>query len=63
MLTQTLRELEIDNLIYRKVYKEVPPKVEYSLADTGMELVPFINHLRQWGDEQIEKQKLQAIKC
>lgn len=62
MLTQTLRELEKDNLVHRKVYKEVPPKVEYSLTETGAELIPFINHLKQWGDEQIEKEKLQAIK-
>ncbi len=63
MLTQTLRELEADHLITRKVYKEVPPKVEYSLSETGTELIPFINHLRQWGDEQIEKENLLAIKC
>ena len=63
MLTQTLRELEADHLIARKVYKEVPPKVEYSLTETGSELIPFINHLRKWGDEQIEKENFQAIKC
>ncbi|MDF1613227.1 winged helix-turn-helix transcriptional regulator [Stygiobacter electus] len=63
MLTQTLRELEEDNLIHRKVYHEVPPKVEYSLNEVGKELIPFINHLREWGDEQIEKDKLKAIKC
>jgi DNA-binding HxlR family transcriptional regulator len=58
MLTQTLRELEDDKLIKRKVYHEVPPKVEYSLTDTGAELMPFIDHLRQWADKQIEKEKL-----
>lgn len=63
MLTQTLRELEDDKLINRKVYHEVPPKVEYSLTDTGAELIPFIDHLRQWGDKQIEKEKLNPIKC
>lgn len=57
MLTQTLRELEADHLINRKVYQEVPPKVEYSLTETGKELIPFIDYLRQWGDKQIEKEK------
>lgn len=57
MLTQTLRELESDLLVNRKVYHEVPPKVEYSLTETGSELIPFINHLKLWGDRQIEKIK------
>ncbi|MAG85831.1 MAG: transcriptional regulator [Flavobacteriaceae bacterium] len=57
MLTQTLRELENDDLINRKVYKEVPPKVEYTITSTGEELIPFIEHLRQWGDEQIAREK------
>jgi len=56
MLTQTLRELESDHLVKRKVYQEVPPKVEYSLTIVGQELIPFINHLREWGDKQIEKE-------
>ena len=63
MLTQTLRELESDNLVERHVYKEVPPKVEYSLTEPGVELIPFINHLRIWGDKQIQKEKLNAIQC
>ncbi len=56
MLTQTVRELEDDGLIHRKVYHEVPPKVEYSLTDTGLELIPFIDYLKQWGEAQIEKE-------
>lgn len=58
MLTQTLRELETDNLINRKVYHEVPPKVEYSLTEIGKELIPFISYLKEWGDKQIEKEDL-----
>jgi DNA-binding HxlR family transcriptional regulator len=53
MLTQTLKELEADELITRKVYLEVPPKVEYSLTDTGKELIPFISLMRSWGEKQI----------
>jgi DNA-binding HxlR family transcriptional regulator len=56
MLTQTLRELEKDNLILRKVYHEVPPKVEYSLTKIGLELIPFIQHLKEWGDKQMKKE-------
>lgn len=57
MLTQSLRELEDDHLIFRKVYLEVPPKVEYSLTEIGEELIPFIKHLKEWGDKQIAKLK------
>ncbi len=53
MLTQTLKELEADQLINRKVYLEVPPKVEYSLTDTGKELIPFISQMRSWGEKQM----------
>ena len=56
MLTQTLRELEEDKLIIRKMYHEVPPKVEYSLSETGLELMPFIEHLHNWGKKQLEKE-------
>jgi DNA-binding HxlR family transcriptional regulator len=53
MLTQTLKELEADELISRKVYLEVPPRVEYTLTETGKELVPFINQMRMWGEKQM----------
>ncbi len=60
MLTQTLRELEEDSLINRKVFHEVPPKVEYSLSDIGKELIPVIKHLKEWGDRRIQKKKAKA---
>lgn len=60
MLTQTLRELEADGLVNRKVYQEVPPKVEYSLTETGQELIPFISYLRDWGEKQMQKEKISA---
>jgi DNA-binding HxlR family transcriptional regulator len=59
MLTQALRELEDDNLVFREVYHEVPPKVEYSLTEVGKELMPFIEHLKRWGEKQIEKERKQ----
>jgi len=49
--------LEKDELIIRKVYHQVPPMVEYSLSETGQELIPFITHLKEWGDKKIEKEK------
>ncbi|RPE09003.1 transcriptional regulator [Chitinophaga lutea] len=58
MLSQTLRELEEDHLIHREVYHEVPPRVEYSLTDVGAELVPFINHLRMWGEQRMRKENI-----
>ncbi len=57
MLTQTLRDLESDALINRQVYHEMPPKVEYTLTELGLELIPFIDYLREWGEKQIQKNK------
>jgi len=48
MLSQTLRELEKNHLIKRKIYPEVPPKVEYSLTDIGKSLMPQIEGLMSW---------------
>lgn len=53
MLTQTLKELEVDGLIIRKAYYEVPPRVEYMLSETGIELIPFINQMRIWAAKQM----------
>jgi DNA-binding HxlR family transcriptional regulator len=50
MLTSQLRELEADGFIERKVYAQVPPKVEYSLTPLGKSLEPVLCALRQWGD-------------
>ena len=51
MLTQMLRELEMDGVISRKVYAEVPSKVEYSLTGLGETLRPVLDLLHQWGEE------------
>jgi DNA-binding HxlR family transcriptional regulator len=49
MMTQQLRELEADGMIDRKVYAQVPPKVEYSLSETGTSFMPILNMLCDWG--------------
>ncbi len=49
MLTQQLRELEQDGMINRKVYAQVPPKVEYSLTPLGTTFMPIMEALCQWG--------------
>jgi DNA-binding HxlR family transcriptional regulator len=51
MLTNQLRELEQDEILKRKVYPEVPPKVEYTLTLLGESVIPVIDMLREWGDE------------
>ena len=50
MLTKQLRALEDDHLVVRKVYAEVPPRVEYTLSEIGESLRPVIETLRQWGE-------------
>jgi DNA-binding HxlR family transcriptional regulator len=55
MLTQVLRELEDDLLIHREVYHEVPPRVEYSLKETGREMMPAIEMLSHWAVGQMER--------
>jgi DNA-binding HxlR family transcriptional regulator len=49
MLTRQLRELEADGLVTRTVYPQVPPKVEYSLTETGASLRPIARELEAWG--------------
>ena len=60
MLSATLKNLEQNNLIHREVYPVVPPRVEYSLTDTGKSLMPAINSLIDWAklhfDDVVTKQ-------
>lgn len=55
MLTQQLRELEHDGMIHRKVYAQVPPKVEYSLTEFGQSIMPIMEALCKWGRSYEEK--------
>ncbi|GEO23053.1 winged helix-turn-helix transcriptional regulator [Cyclobacterium qasimii] len=54
MFTQTVRALEKDSLIERKVYPEVPPKVEYYLTERGKSLENILRSLDKWGKEDIK---------
>ncbi|MDR3542918.1 MAG: helix-turn-helix domain-containing protein [Desulfosporosinus sp.] len=56
-LTKQLRTLEEDGLIERKVYPQVPPKVEYSLSDIGLKFKKVLAELAIWGNEYIETLK------
>ena len=56
VLTQQLRELEADDIVHRKVYPEIPPKVEYSLTPLGESLKPLIDQMHQWGVESQGKE-------
>ena len=56
MLTQQLRELESQNLIHREVYPVGPPKVEYSLTETGRSLMPILMAMRDWGTGYLRRQ-------
>ena len=52
-LTKQLRELEADGFIIRHDYKEVPPHVEYNLTDLGKSFISVLEHMKQWGDENL----------
>lgn len=60
MLTQQLRELEEDKVVDRKVYAEVPPRVEYSLTDYGRTLKPVMVAMRDWGAEHMNVKNVSA---
>ncbi len=51
MLTVTLRSLEEDGIVYRKIYPEIPPRVEYALTETGKSLLTQLLHLANWADD------------
>ena len=50
-LSSALKQLEADNLIIRKEYPQIPPKVEYSLSERGKSLMPILDQMCEWGDQ------------
>ena len=55
MLSQTLKNLEQSHLVHREVFPEVPPRVEYSLTETGRSLMPVLSALIEWGKEHFDE--------
>lgn len=51
MLTSQLREMEKDGIINRKVYPQVPPKVEYTLTEFGISMKPMLDTMMKWGEQ------------
>ncbi|WP_077800408.1 helix-turn-helix domain-containing protein [Streptomyces sp. JHA26] len=61
MLTQHLRQMEEDGLVHRRVYAEVPPKVEYSLTESGAALNEALRPLGEWGRDRIHRDRLDVV--
>jgi DNA-binding HxlR family transcriptional regulator len=55
MMIQQLRELESDGIISRKMFSEMPPKVEYAFTDYGRTLIPVFKPLCDWGQEHLKR--------
>lgn len=55
VLTQQLRDMEEKGLVTRKIYAEVPPRVEYTLTETGYSLKPVLDVMQNWGEEYKSK--------
>lgn len=54
MLSTTLKSLEADGLVHRKVFPEIPPRVEYGLTERGRSIIPHLNGLMKWANENME---------
>lgn len=61
MLAKQLQELENDGIIERKVFAQVPPKVEYSLTEYGRTLIPLIQSICAWGEERLKATGKKAV--
>ena len=55
MLTSTLKQLEQEHLVKRKAYAEIPPRVEYSLTELGLSLMPIIGQMIEWAQMHFEE--------
>ena len=61
MLTKCLRELEADGMIFRKQYETIPPIVEYSLLERGKSLIPALESVYRWAEEQMKGQQKTSL--
>jgi DNA-binding HxlR family transcriptional regulator len=61
ILTSQLRELEKDHMINRKVYQEVPPKVEYSLTEAGQMFLPILESMGEWGKKYARSRSYPSV--
>lgn len=61
VLTSNLRSMEENGLVSRKVYPEVPPRVEYSLTETGWSLKPILDAMVEWGTEYKQKHENETL--
>lgn len=59
MLTKQLREMENDGILIRKIYPEIPPRVEYFISDLGNSLMPVIQSMKAWGEEHIPEETVE----
>lgn len=62
MLTSQLRELEYHKIVHRKVYAQVPPKVEYSLTKYGEDIIPILKLMQDWGTSHITHMEVNESK-
>jgi DNA-binding HxlR family transcriptional regulator len=66
MLVNQLKELEDDKIIVRKTYAEMPPRVEYTVTEYGLSILPIIGIIQVWGQDDLKKNKLkndQSLDC
>ena len=59
MLTKQLREMEADGVLERKIFAEIPPRVEYYITDLGESLFPIIHSMRDWGEKNMIEQRIE----
>ncbi len=61
MLSQSLKQLVEQNVIIRKSYNEIPPKVEYSLSETGKQLLPIFKLMQEWGENNNSEKRSRRL--
>ncbi|MBU3113182.1 winged helix-turn-helix transcriptional regulator [Clostridium lacusfryxellense] len=61
MLSHELKELEVEKLIFREEYHQIPPKVEYSLTEKGKSLLPILDTMCEWGGKNMPKPDVEKV--